>query len=93
MKSIRKGAKRSIFLAAAEAVFNAHNKGKTDSDLWCCNALDRGRSLGDSSKEVGMFRYYFDPGFEVEISGGWWEIDECEPRVIALLLCAEMLRR
>jgi hypothetical protein len=102
MKNIHKKAKRSNFLLAAEGVFIHHKvpslrvlqiteNRHAETSLWCCNMLGN-MDCECYSPEREMFNEYFNPGFKVT-SGGWWECHECEPRMLALLLCAEMLRR
>ena len=100
MTNRHKKSKRSTFLLAAEGVFIGYEilgqvgfteSGDIVSSRWCCNML---KNLGCMyySPEQEMFSAYFDPGFKVT-GGGWWEMAECEPRILALLMCAEMLRR
>lgn len=98
MKNSHKKAKRSNFLFAAEMVHHAHEFDEWDKitdgertvycSKWCCNAL---KSL-HADHELDLFAAYFFPG-EIQFGGGWWDSNECEARLLALLLCAEMLRR
>lgn len=97
MKRNHKKAKRSNFLLAAEGIYFGHanlyhvNSLSFPVSKWCCNVLANMGCIS-LSPEQRMFRDLFYPGFKVA-SGGWWEMDEGEERILALLLCAEMLRR
>jgi hypothetical protein len=101
MKNSHKKAKRSNFLLAAEMVFLGHTvydfaeievNGRTlQCQLWCCINLESVAGTYYSS-DMDLFKECFDPGVRA-VSGGWWQRRECEARVLALLLCAEMLRR
>lgn len=98
MKNSHKKAKRSNFLFAAEMVQHGHEVNQWDEitfdertvycSKWCCNALNN----LDAAYELDLFKAYFFPG-EIQFGGGWWDRSECEARLLALLLCAEMLRR
>ena len=99
MKNSHKKAKRSNFLIAAELVQHGQEVNQWDKievgarhlscSKWCCNALDN----LDAAYELDLFKAYFDPGVKEGFGGGWWDMRECEARLLALLLCAEMLRR
>ena len=101
MKNSHKKAKRSNLLLVAEMVQLGHAHGEwhtiavndrnVQCSKWCCNALES--LMGTKySHEAELLRDHFDPGYIVE-GGGWWNRNESEPRLLALLLCAEMLRR
>ena len=101
MKNSHKKAKRSNFLIAAEMIHLGHTRGEFEKitvgernmwcSKWCCNVLCMLAACCDSTEQE-MFKDYFYPGFN-DGGGGWWHRDDCESRVLALLLCAEMLRR
>lgn len=103
MKNSHKKAKRSNFLILAEMVHVAHAEGPFASmdvndrnvycSRWCCNSMASLLGNREQSAEQRVLKDYFDPKEPVFAGGGWWASDDCESRIVALLLCAEMLRR
>jgi hypothetical protein len=62
---------------------------------WCCNLLRNLYGSDISSARCTpnashLLYKYFDPGTISESGGGWWDSHECEARIYALLLCAEL---
>lgn len=98
---------RSNFMLAAEMMF-CHGA-KVDFDAipsawpsrYCCDNINKvGEENGrpyNTSPEFFFFEKIFKKDAAPDCWGGWWpdaengQVDE--PRVLALLLCAEMLRR
>ena len=62
---------------------------------WACNEiehlcyLDRGDTNPEESK---IFRSYFKPDCSLASGGGYWDLYDHEPRLIALLLMAEIAK-
>jgi hypothetical protein len=74
------------------------------SNAWSCLNIKEvcgiyGRDYGfneeDCDKAEEFYREYFEPKvIPYGCGGGWWPVeDHNEERILALLLCAEMLRR
>ena len=94
----RKNPLRSVFLLAAEKQLLR----PLQSSMFACNNLSyayRELILHNSgwsfepTAEHKMFRKYFLTEGRSGPGGAWWGDSDQEARILALLLCAEMLRR
>lgn len=92
---------RSVFLDAAQRQFDSYRRyrGNSNSEYSCHNITYARLSLSlkrYSVSELMMYQKYFEPkGKEYQ---GWWPLLkngkwDNESRILALLLCAEILRR
>lgn len=99
---------RSVFLLAAELQHGEDtiwiNNTSCYSSTYACNNVKishryiRGYDVENSvdikyfqnSVDIKYFQKYFKP---VNSGSVWWQDNENEARILALLLCAEMLRR
>lgn len=80
----------SVFVRAAELVASGAYEFSCDAIMDCTNLTEWVFEEGNPGPHQAFFRKMFKP--KRDFGFGWWHDDDCEPRVLALLLCAEMAR-